>query len=150
MTLTDKQKAQLQLKQYLEANNLRQTVERKLILDTFYETKEHVDAEYLFQHFKETTHPISLATIYNVLELLLSAQLIRQHQLQGQKKTYEKNNTRQHDHHICLTCGRVTEFCHPKIQTIQDTVAQSLGFAIHSHDLTLYGYCKTPKCPNKP
>lgn len=150
MIPTDKQKAQLKLQQYLEANDLRQTMERKLILNTIYDAHEHVDAEYLFQHFKERKHPISLATIYNVLDLLLTAQLIRQHQLTGQKKTYEKNSTRQHDHHICLTCGRVTEFCHPKIQSIQDTVSQTLGFAIHSHDLTLYGHCRAPKCPYIP
>ena len=150
MLTTDKQKARLALQQYLIANGLRQTLERNLLLDAIYDAEGHVDAETLFHHFQESSHPISRATIYNVLEVLLAANLIRQHQLSGHKKTYEKNNTRQHDHHICLTCQRVTEFCDPRIQLIQDNVRKVFNFEIHSHDLTLYGYCRTTDCPHAP
>jgi len=145
---TDKQKARLALQHYLVLHGLRQTVERNLLLDAIYDAPTHVDAEYLYQHFKDSAHPISKATIYNVLEVLVAADLIRHHQLSGHKKTYEKNTTRQHDHHICLTCQRVTEFCDPRIQWIQNSVGESLGFEIHSHDLTLFGYCLTPQCPH--
>jgi len=150
MLTTDKQKARLALQQYLLLHGLRQTLERNLILDAFHDTSGHLDAETLFQQFQKSTHPISRATIYNVLEVLLDAKLIRQHQLTGHKKTYEKNTTRQHDHHLCLTCQRVTEFCDPRIQWIQNNVGQALQFEIHSHDLTLYGYCLTPDCPHAP
>lgn len=147
MVNTDKQKARLTLQHYLAVNGLRQTIERNLILDAIYDAASHVDAEQLYAIFQDSSRPISKATIYNVLDVLLTADLIRQHQLSGNKKTYEKNTSRQHDHHICLNCQRVTEFCDPRIQLIQNTVGSVLGFEIHSHDLTLYGYCRTPQCP---
>ena len=48
---------------------------------------------------------------------------------------------RQHDHLICLDCGKVLEFCDPRIQQIQSTMGSLLEFEIRHHSLNLYGSC---------
>ena len=55
-----------------------------------------------------------------------------------------------HDHLICLDCNEVLEFCDPRIQSIQEMVAEIYQFAIKHHALHLYGHCQRPDCPTRP
>ena len=48
----------------------------------------------------------------------------------------------QHDHLICQDCGKVFEFCDPRIQQIQNTAGEILDFNITNHSLNFYGSCK--------
>ena len=47
------------------------------------------------------------------------------------------------DHVICANCGKVVEFCDPRVQQIKDLVADLLNFQISHHSLNLYGVCGT-------
>ncbi|MBA3901141.1 MAG: transcriptional repressor, partial [Bacteroidetes bacterium] len=49
---------------------------------------------------------------------------------------------KQHDHLICTLCGKVVEFCDPRIQNIKTSVANFFDFKIHYHSLNLFGACK--------
>ena len=55
----------------------------------------------------------------------------------------------QHDHLICLDCQEILEFCDPRLQSIQETVADIYGFEVARHALTVYGHCRREACPNK-
>jgi Fur family ferric uptake transcriptional regulator len=55
------------------------------------------------------------------------------------EKAYEY---KQHDHLICEDCGKVMEFCDPRIQQIRNKMGDILGFTVSSHSLNLYGHCK--------
>jgi Fur family ferric uptake transcriptional regulator len=46
---------------------------------------------------------------------------------------------RQHDHMICNKCGKVMEFCDPRIQQITTKMAEVLNFNVSRHSLNLYG-----------
>jgi ferric-uptake regulator len=49
---------------------------------------------------------------------------------------------KQHDHLICTQCGKLIEFCDPRIQEIQDSVAEQLKFKVAHHTLYFYGICE--------
>ena len=54
---------------------------------------------------------VSLATVYNTLDLLLEAGLLIKHQFDGQPAEYEKSiGTTIHNHAVCTICGHVKEF----------------------------------------
>jgi Fur family ferric uptake transcriptional regulator len=46
-----------------------------------------------------------------------------------------------HDHLICVTCGKITEFEEPRIEALQDEVADRYGFQTTSHKHEMYGIC---------
>ena len=46
-----------------------------------------------------------------------------------------------HDHLICTTCGKITEFEEPRMEALQDEVAARHGFEVTSHKHEMYGTC---------
>lgn len=129
---------------YLELHKQRKTPERFSILEEIYSRDTHFDAEELYLQMKNNQFNVSRATVYNTLELLVNCDLVTKHQFGQNHAQYERAyGFKQHDHIICVSCGKVLEFCDPRIHQIKTTQEAVFGIKVKSHSLTFYAECPT-------
>jgi Fur family transcriptional regulator, ferric uptake regulator len=128
---------------YISQLGLRQTKQRKAILDAVLNLGPHVDAETIAAEARKIDTSIGIATVYRTLQLMTEAGLLVERKFSKERTQFEFADTDEHhhDHLICTQCGAIIEFLEPHIESLQIEVANNLGFTLRHHRMELYGDC---------
>jgi Fur family ferric uptake transcriptional regulator len=130
------------LQAYMVKKGLRSTDQRKLIVETFFDSDNHVSIEELLARVRTRDPRVGYATVYRTLKLLSECGVANERRFGDGLTRYElADDTAHHDHLICVDCGDIVEFEEPKIEELQEAVAAQYGFALRSHKHELYGTC---------
>ena len=131
-------------KTLLKKNALKFTIQREVILETLYNSDEHLTPESL-HHLIQDKFPdlkTGIATVYRTLSLLEDSNMVTSLSFGAQGKKYELGAKNHHDHLICTECGSITEFVDEQIEDRQHHIADELGFKMQDHSMQIYGICK--------
>ena len=135
----------------LKSSGLKATLPRLKILEVFQRAEQrHMTAEDVFKALLAEGADIGLATVYRVLMQFEQAGLLSRSHFESGKSVFELNQGQHHDHLVCLTCGRVEEFYDAEIERRQREIAETRGFALQDHALSLYAVCTKGDCPHRP
>ncbi len=130
---------------FLKRKKYRSTQERFLVLDRIAELDRHFSADELYIHMNSRGDRISRATIYSTLDLLTQCSILMKHRFHGESATFELSSRMpDHDHLICVECGRIVEFREEGIDSIRDAVCSQLGFRPVMHSLQIFAVCHDP------
>lgn len=131
----------------LKNAGLKATLPRLKVLSLFENSKErHLSAEDIYKVMINSGEDVGLATVYRVLTQFEQAGLLIRHHFESGKAVFELNGGTHHDHIVCVKCGRVEEFYDEEIEKRQKNAAESLGFKMQDHSLTIYGICSKQPC----
>ena len=127
----------------LKKNSLKFTIQREVILETLYNSDEHLTPESL-HHLIQDQYPdlkTGIATVYRTLALLEDSNMVTSLSFGAQGKKYELGAKEHHDHLICTECGSITEFVDEEIEKRQHSITEELGFEMSDHSMQIYGTC---------
>lgn len=105
-------------------------------------SREHPTADQIYQTLKETFPTVALATVYNNLNRLLEAELIRKVSIEGMPDRYDR--AKKHDHLVCPCCGRLSDVRFGDLTPLLEGQLEDQPF---SYDLKVYVLC--PECRAK-
>ena len=126
---------------------LRNTPQRKIVLETVLQSLDHPTAETIFKRAAEKSPKISLGTVYRNLAILSELGQIKKLSSPLGPDHYDFNLS-DHCHFLCSSCGEMLDIpneCAPSKQAL--LAPKKSGFDIHSHTLTYHGIC--PACKQK-
>ena len=131
---------------FIQRKGLKTTRQRNTIISTFFRLRGHISVEELLNEVKKANPRIGYATVYRTLHLLVESGLVEERRFGDGLARYEgHSDVEHHDHMICLECGEIFEFFNPRLEALQEKLAEENNFTIYRHRLELYGACKDDK-----
>ena len=127
---------------FLDEKKMHKTPERFAILRRILAFQSHFTIETLMQSMEEESFHVSRATLYNTIQLLVEAQLVRRHVFEGLQVQYEKAGATPHSHLICTSCGKVKEVRDPNFIAYMNA-RKFTAFTTDFYSLYVYGTCST-------
>ncbi len=124
----------------LKERGNRVTLQRRAILKTIEEQGRHLSADEIFHLARNQVPRLSLSTVYRTLDLLKELELVRELRLGDDHYRYEAQSD-QHQHLVCLECGKVIEFRCIHLGNVHDQLARRYDFEITGSRVELLGYC---------
>jgi len=137
--------------EFIQRRGLKTTRQRNTIVATFFRMRGHVSVEELLKEVKKVNPRIGYATVYRTLHLLVESELVEERRFGDGLARYEgHSDVEHHDHMICLECGEIFEFFNPRLEALQEKLAEENNFKIYRHRLELYGACMDSQaCTNR-
>ena len=108
----------------------------KKICEIVSASREHMTAEQIFQVLRQTYPTVVLATVYNNLNKLWAAGLVRKISLQGMPDRYDR--VERHDHLVCRGCGKLVDI---DLTDLTGQLQEQTDVPILAYDLKLIYLC---------
>ncbi len=143
------------ISEFLDAQGVRSTAQRRAIIRAAFSTTEHYTADELLVMAKKLDDSVSRATVYRTLPLLVESGLLRELDLGKPHKYYDPNYLKHpnHNHLICVDCDKIVEFEDPELEEREEMISRKLGFEPAQKNLQIRASCSKLRnsgaCENK-
>lgn len=124
---------------------LKITRQRTAISNILKKENHPLTAAEIFENLENSGENMALSTVYRTLSAMEKNGILEKITLPAPTPTAAYLfKTPCHIHYAtCLTCKNQFPIPGCPIETMEKEVEEDLGFSVTSHQITLYGYCKT-------
>lgn len=130
----------------LRTEGRRVTPQRRVIVQVLLADGSHLTADQVLRRARRELPEISPATVYNTLHELATLGVLRELDLGlGLEERRYDIATEEHDHLVCLTCGRVEDV--PRRNGLASSLRRDHDFEVVDRRVIYLGYC--PDCASK-
>ena len=120
-------------------NGVKMTAQRTTIAEIINNSKDHPDADKIYQRANKKNNKISLATVYRTVKLFEDAKVVIKHEFGREEKArYETVTEWEHNHLIDVVSGDVVEFQNPGFEKLSKRIAEKMGYKIIGYKLELF------------
>ena len=137
--------------EYLQSRAMRNTQQRRTVLEHVFSHHDHFDVETLIEQLpdKGEANYVSRPTVYRTLTEFVDAGLLRKFELGGRAIYEHDYGYPEHDHMVCNQCNQFFEFHSDEINNIRESVAQDYRFRVTGHRLLIFGICSDCAQPRR-
>ena len=128
----------------LRQQGKRITPQREAICRLLVESDEHPTAQQIHATLQAQFPNMSLATVYNTLETLVSLGLIHTLGSAGDDTSHYDADTTPHVNLACISCHRVIDLPTSSVAALDEEVTQNSHYKLLGARLMYYGLC--PEC----
>ena len=100
-------------------------------------------AQEIFDQLRDDGRAVGIASVYRVLDLLVSLGLVQRLDLGGGVARYEPAmpGGEHHHHVVCVDCGDVRPFEDPALEEALEAPPTRAELEVDGHDVVLWGRC---------
>ena len=130
-------------RRYLADHGQQATQQRRSVAEAVFFATGHLSAEDVARLVAKRGIAVGQATVYRSLDLLVRSGLVLEHDFGEGFRRFEPVAPGQaHEHCICSSCGRVTEFSNDRLERMIGLLAEEAQFRPHHHRLEVFGLCR--------
>jgi Fur family transcriptional regulator, peroxide stress response regulator len=130
----------------LKRAGMRITPQRIAICKLLSESKEHPTAAMIYEDIRQQYPSLSLATVYNTLEVLVDLGSINVLGHSGDGNVHYDADTSPHINLACISCHKIVDLASPLVANLDHEVSHSSGYKLVGARVMYYGLC--PDCQN--
>jgi Fur family ferric uptake transcriptional regulator len=116
---------------------------RQAVIDSLADQSCCRSAQEIFDQLRADDRRVGIASVYRVLDLLVSLGLVQRLDLGGGISRFEPAlpGGEHHHHLVCVGCGEVLPFEDPALEAAIEAAAHRSDFTVEGHDVVLRGRC---------
>lgn len=133
-----------QLTEVLHKSGMRLTPQRIAICELLTNTDDHPTAQEIYERLKTQYPSLSLATVYNTLDMLVGVGLVNALGSIGDDTVHFDGNTTPHINLACQECHRIFDVESECVSELNSEIVHKSGFDIRGSRILYFGIC--PDC----
>jgi len=130
--------------QALKKSGMRLTPQRLAICRFMAESTHHPTSEEIFRALKEDFPSMSLATVYNTLDVLVALGAVNALGSVGDNKVHFDGNTAPHINLACVRCHQIKDVSSEYVAKMDSEISGKSGYQLLGSRVLYYGIC--PDC----
>jgi len=130
-------------RRWLREQRLPVTRQRDVVAELVFASDEHLPVGAIASRLRESGERVGTATIYRTLDLLVRAGLVRANEFGQRFQRFEPAaGAGDHEHLVCIRCGRVVEFANERLERMLPSIADEHAFRHQRHRVEIFGTCR--------
>jgi Fur family transcriptional regulator, peroxide stress response regulator len=131
----------------LQQAGLRLTPQRMAVCQLLTESDAHPTAAMIYATLKPQFHSLSLATVYNTLDTLVSLGAVNVLGHVGDDNVHYDADTEPHVNLACVSCHKIVDIPSEHVHSMDSEISAASGYKLLGARVLYYGVC--PDCQNK-